>query len=274
MKDPIIASVGTGNMGMALLRGLIASKRYPASKLRAADVNKEKLAELAAELKIKTFTDNTEAVQGADVVLLAVKPQILDSVLREIKDHLNPEALLLSVAAGFPTASIERIVGGKPHVVRSMPNIAATVGMSATALCAGRYSRPHDLKLAGEIFTTCGTVTTVDEGLMDAVTGLSGSGPMYIFIIIEALADAGVRVGLSRKQATELAVQTVMGAAHMVRETGQHPIVLKDLVTSPAGTAITALYTMEKTGFRAVLMDAVAAAATRSGQLGAVYAAE
>jgi pyrroline-5-carboxylate reductase len=189
-------------------------------------------------------------------------------VLAELAGQLKPSALIVSIAAGYPTGLIEQLLGGKPRVVRAMPNIAAMVGQAATAICAGRWARRKDLKLASRLFETCGTCTGVDESLMDAVTGLSGTGPMYVFIIIEALSDAGVKVGLGRQQATALAIQTVLGAARMVRDTGQHPIFLKDLVTSPGGTAINALYSMEKTGLRAVLMDAVEAATRRSAELG------
>lgn len=268
MKNLTIACLGAGNMGTALLRGMLRAKTVTPSRLRAADRSRAKREAVRNELKIKACRSNVEAVTGADLVLLAVKPQILDEVLSEIRDHLSIDALLVSVAAGYPTGLIERLVGGKPRVVRSMPNIAATVRMSATGICAGRWAKRGDLKLATRLFETVGTVATVDERLMDAVTGLSGTGPMYIFIIIEALADSGVKVGISRDQATELAIQTVLGAAQMVKDTGLHPIYLKDMVTSPGGTAINALYSMEKTGLRADLMDAVEAATRRSAELG------
>jgi pyrroline-5-carboxylate reductase len=268
MKNMKIACIGAGNMGEAMLRGLVRSRSVVRSKVRASDRAKDRLAKLATELKIKTFTDNKKAAAGADLVLLAVKPQILDRVIKEIKEVIKPDALVISVAAGYPTALIESLLGNKPHVVRAMPNIAAMVGQAATAICAGKWAKKADMRIATRLFETCGTCTQVDEQLMDAVTGLSGTGPMYVFIIIEALSDAGVRVGLGRKTATELAIQTVMGAARMLRDTGQHPIFLKDMVTSPGGTAITALYSMEKTGLRAVLMDAVEAATQRSSELG------
>jgi pyrroline-5-carboxylate reductase len=263
-----IACLGAGNMGAALLRGLARSGAVRSGRLRAADVKPACLEKLAGELHLRAFADNRAAVEGADVVILAVKPQVLDRVLPLLRGHLEPGALLVSIAAGFPTGLIESLVGGRPQVVRAMPNIAASVRMGATAIAAGAYARRADVALSRALFETCGTVTEVEESLMDAVTGLSGTGPMYVFIIIEALADAGVRMGLSRKQATELATQTVLGAAHMVQETGQHPIFLKDLVTSPGGTAINALYSMEKTGLRAVLMDAVEVATRRSRELG------
>ena len=268
MKKIRLACLGTGNMGSALIKGLVRSRMLAPSQLVAADPVNEKLEELFRESRVKTTRSNLDAVRGANVVVLAVKPQILDKVLTEIRDTVAEKALILSVAAGFPTALIEEILGGKPHVVRAMPNIAAIVGRAATAICLGAHVSRAQAKLAQKLFESCGTVVEVDEGLMDAVTGLSGSGPMYVFIIIEALSDAGVRVGLSRKIATQLAVQTVLGSAQMVQETGQHPIFLKDMVTSPGGTAINALYSMEKTGLRAVLMDAVAVATRRSQELG------
>ena len=263
-----ITCVGAGNMGQALLRGLVASKKFSASRVCASDRNQEALRTLATDLGIQTHTNNQKAVVDADVVILAVKPQILDRILVQLKDSLKPDCLIISIAAGYPTSLFEHLLGGRPHVVRAMPNIAATVGMAATGICAGQYANKKDLRFASRLFETCGIVTTVDESLMDAVTGLSGTGPMYVFIIIEALSDAGVKVGLGRDQATQLAIQTVLGAAQMVKQTGRHPIYLKDLVTSPGGTAINALYSMEKTGLRAVLMDAVEAATQRSVELG------
>ncbi len=268
MKDRRIACVGAGNMGQAMLQGLVGSRSVAPSKITASDRDRQRLRRLHSELKVRTASDNRKAVAGADTVLLAVKPQILDRVLAEIREPLAAEALVISVAAGIPTAKIEGLLGGKPRVVRAMPNIAATVGASATAICPGRWARRNDMRLATRLFETCGRCTEVEENLMDAVTGLSGTGPMYVFIIIEALSDAGVKVGLGREKATELAIQTVVGAAQMVQQTGRHPIFLKDLVTSPGGTAINALYSMEKTGLRAVLMDAVEVATRRSRELG------
>ncbi len=268
MKNLKIACIGTGNMGRALLRGMVQSRAVIPSRVFASDKNKERLAELKKELKIHTTKDNRLAVTKADIVVLAVKPQILHKVLQELHGKVQSHTLFVSIAAGFPTGLIENILGAKTRVVRAMPNIAAMVGEAATAICAGKWAKKSDLKLVTKLFETCGTCTTVDEGLMDAVTGLSGTGPMYVFIIIEALSDAGVKVGLSREQATSLAIQTVQGAARMVKETGKHPIFLKDLVTSPGGTAINALYSMEKTGLRADLMDAVEAATNRSKELG------
>ncbi len=268
MKNTKIAIVGAGNMGSALIRGLVQSRSLAPGSITAADTNKSRLSEVKREYKVKTMTGNAEAARRADVVVLAVKPQILDKVLAEIKKSLKKDALILSMAAGYPTGLIEQLLGGRPRVVRAMPNIAAAVGMAATALCRGKHARKKEYDLARAMFQCCGTVVEVDESLMDAVTGLSGTGPMYVFIIIEALSDAGVKVGLGRNIATRLATQTVLGAARMVEKTGKHPIFLKDLVTSPGGTAINALYSMEKTGLRAVIMDAVEAATRRSRELG------
>lgn len=268
MKNAKIAVIGAGNMGAALIKGLVQSKAVAPGSITAADTNKARLSEMKKDFKVKTTASNPEATRQADVVVLAVKPQILNKVLKEIKKNRKKDALILSIAAGYPTALIAQLLGGQPRVVRAMPNIAAAVGMAATALCRGKHARKKEIDLAKKIFESCGTVVEVDETLMDAVTGLSGTGPMYIFIIIEALSDAGVRVGLGRNIATQLAVQTVLGAAGMVEKTGQHPIFLKDLVTSPGGTAINALYSMEKTGLRAVIMDAVEAATSRSRELG------
>ncbi|MBN2496999.1 MAG: pyrroline-5-carboxylate reductase [Deltaproteobacteria bacterium] len=275
MKDSRVTCIGSGNMGQALLQGLIRSGRLRPARITATDHRADRLREIAAALGVRTARDNAEACRKADLVILAVKPQILDRVLAEIAPALQPGTLLISIAAGFSTALIERLLAGegpaRPRVVRAMPNIAATVRAAATAICPGHFARRADLALARRLFETCGTVTLVDESLMDAVTGLSGTGPMYVFIIIEALSDAGVKVGLGRQQATQLAIQTVVGAAQMVQQTGSHPIFLKDLVTSPGGTAINALYSMEKTGLRAVLMDAVEAATRRSRELGEPY---
>jgi pyrroline-5-carboxylate reductase len=268
MKNIKIAVIGAVNMGSALIKGVVRAKQVAPGSITATDAKPARLLELKKEFKVKTSKSNPEAAKTADVVVLAVKPQILDKVLAELRKSRKQDALFLSMAAGYPTALIEKLLGGSPRVVRAMPNIAAAVGQAATALCRGKHARKKELDLARQMFQSCGTVEEVDESLMDAVTGLSGTGPMYVFIIIEALSDAGVKVGLGRDIATRLAVQTVLGAAGMVEKTGQHPIFLKDLVTSPGGTAINALYSMEKTGLRAVIMDAVEAATRRSRELG------
>lgn len=268
MKNMRLSCIGAGNMGSALLRGMVRSGLVPPRHITASDRSQERRRLMRKDLKIKTSRSNIEAVQKADVVILAVKPQILHTVIDEIKDTVGPETLIVSIAAGYPTSLIEQLLGGKPRVIRAMPNITATVRMGATALCKGRWARRREMTTARRLFESCGLVEEIDEWLMDSITGLSGTGPMYVFIIIEALSDAGVKVGLGREVSTRLAVQTVLGAARMVQETGRHPIYLKDLVTSPGGTAINALYSMEKTGLRADIMDAVEAATRRSRELG------
>lgn len=263
-----IAVIGAGNMGTALLRGILASGWGEKAKLVASHPKREKASAIAKELDIRITHDNVEAARDADIVILSVKPQILESVLEEIRPVLREDQLLVSVAAGFPTARIETIVGLKAPVVRAMPNVAAIVKQSATALCGGKHAKASHLQEARRIFESIGLVVELPEVQLDAVTGLSGTGPMYIFQIIEGLSDAGVRVGLSRDIASALSIQTVVGAAKMAETLKLHPAVLKDLVTSPGGTAIAALHSLERNRLRAILMDAVEVATQRSRELG------
>ena len=266
--DKKIAVIGVGNMGGALIRGMLRKSWAKPDKFTAADADRTKLDVLSKEFGIKVMDDNRKAAKWADIILLAVKPQILDFVLDEIKSELREEQLLISVAAGVRTEHITSRLGKDIAVVRSMPNIAALVGESATAISPGRYATKEHVKLAKEILESVGMVVEVHEPLMDAVTGLSGTGPMYVFLIVEGLSDAGVKVGLSRDTANALSVQTILGAAKMMKETGKHPAHLKDLVTSPGGTAISALHSLEKSGLKAMLIDAVETATKRSIELG------
>ncbi|MDX1610892.1 MAG: pyrroline-5-carboxylate reductase [Candidatus Thermoplasmatota archaeon] len=265
-----VCVIGAGNMGGALLRGLIEAGWKPDSVF-ATGPNPERMAALEQELGIRTSTDNAEAAAFADVVVLGVKPQILVDVLEDVKGHIASENLVVSIAAGVPTWSIEEHLAEGTPVVRTMPNMPATVLQGATAMCAGATATEADMEATRALFECVGTVVEVDESLMDAVTGLSGTGPMYIFQIIEGLSDAGVKVGLSRHDANELAVQTVVGSALMAKESGLHPAQLKDMVTSPGGTAVTALHSLERGGLRALLIDAVEAATRRSAELGERY---
>lgn len=267
-----IAVIGAGNMGTALLRGILDSSWGRSVELIASHPKAQKIQPLAKELHIRWSQDNREAAKFGDVVILAVKPQILDAVLREIRPALNTKKLILSIAAGVTTARIEKAIGKKVPVIRAMPNVATVVKTGATAIAPGKYAKPEHVAEARRVFEAVGVVVDVGEYLMDAVTGLSGTGPMYVFQIIEGLSDAGVRVGLSRDVASKLTIQTVLGAARMAQELKQHPGVLKDLVTSPGGTAIAALHSMERNGLRAVLMDAVEAATNRSHELGTASA--
>lgn len=267
MKDQRIAVLGAGNMGRALVRGMLKAHWATAKNFVATTRRAESAAALAAELGIEAHTDNAKAAAGADVVILGVKPQIMPQLLDEVRPALREGTLVLSIAAGVSTAAIEAALPGA-SVVRSMPNLPVNVDAGATAYCFGAHARREHGKEARAIFESVGIAVEVDEYLMDAVTGLSGTGPMYVFQIIEGLADAGVKVGLSRDVAMALTIQTVLGAAKMAQQTGEHPARLKDRVTSPGGTAITALHTMERGGLRAILIDAVEAATKRSEELG------
>jgi pyrroline-5-carboxylate reductase len=268
MTDKTIAVLGAGNMGRALLRGILASGWGRKGRLVASHPKAAKAAALRKELGIRVFPSNREAAGAADILILAVKPQILDTVLAEIAPVVGPRQLVVSIAAGFPTARIEAALGSRVAVVRAMPNVAAVVRLSATVLCAGRRAGKKELSQARKIFESIGLVAELPEYQLDAVTGLSGSGPMYVFQIIEGLSDAGVRVGLSRDVAAALTVQTVLGAAKMAEVLKVHPAILKDQVTSPGGTAIAALHSLERNRLRAILMDAVEAATARSKELG------
>lgn len=267
MESTRIAVLGAGNMGAALLRGMLKAKWASPGNLVATTRRTERAQELAAELGIDVHTDNRKAAANADVIVLGVKPQILPAVLAEIAPVVGAGKLVVSIAAGVSTDIIERALQGA-GVVRSMPNLPVHVDAGATAYCLGAHATPEDEARAQAIFASVGMAVKVDEYLMDAVTGLSGTGPMYVFQIIEGLCDAGVKVGLSRDVATALTLQTMLGAAKMAIESKEHPARLKDRVTSPGGTAITALHTMERGGLRAILIDAVEAATKRAEELG------
>ena len=268
MDKKKIAVIGVGNMGGALLKGMLRRSWARPENFIVSDSDTTKLETFSKELKVKTTEDNKKAAKDADIILLAVKPQILDQVLEEIGGGLSSRQLLISVAAGVKTEHISSRVKKELPIIRAMPNISALIGESATAISRGKYASKEDMKLAHEILESVGTVVEVQEYLMDAVTGLSGTGPMYVFLIVEGLSDAGVKVGLSRDIANALSVQTLLGAAKMIQETKWHPAKLKDLVTSPGGTAIAALHSLEKSGLKAMLIDAVETATKRSQELG------
>jgi pyrroline-5-carboxylate reductase len=265
---PNIAFLGAGNMASALLRGAILRSGLPPERFAATDVRAEASEALGQQLGIQTFATNGAAAQWAEVVVLAVKPQVLPAVLAEVAPQLRPEALLISIVAGMPIARLAAVLGGRGRIVRAMPNTPALVGAGATALAVGPQVTAADLEVALLLFRGAGLVVQVEEKLMDGVTGLSGSGPAYGFVAIEALADAGVREGLPREVAVRLAAQTLLGAAQLVLETGEHPAKLKDMVTSPGGTSIAGLAALERGGLRAALQAAVAAAAARAKELG------
>jgi pyrroline-5-carboxylate reductase len=266
-----LAVIGAGQMAEALLGGLFASHAIHAAAVRATDVSLERRDLMKSRFGIAVGTDNKEAADWAEVILLAVKPQAMDAVLGEIATAM-PGRLVVSIAAGISIQALAAHGSGAaakaPRIVRVMPNAPALVREGMSALACGAGATEEDAQLARTLFEAVGRVVMVEERVMDAVTGLSGSGPAYVFMAIEALADGGVKMGLSRPVAALLAAQTVLGAARMLLETGEHPASLKDRVASPGGTTIAGLHQLEEGGLRACLMAAVEAATKRSKELG------
>ena len=263
-----LAFIGGGNMAEALLRGILAANRMRPEDILVTDVRDERLGYLKTAYRIAVSSDNAAAARQAETVLLAVKPQHMDGALAELKGAVGETQLLISIAAGISTATIAAPFPYPVRVVRVMPNTPALVLEGVSALARGRHATAQDLETARQLFEAVGKVVVVDESLMDAVTGLSGSGPAYVFLIIEALADAGVKVGLPRDVSLALAAQTVRGSARLVLETGKHPGELKDMVASPGGTTIAGLHALEQGAVRAALINAVEAAMRRSQELG------
>ncbi len=263
-----IAFLGAGNMAEAFVKGLLRAGVAAPQEILCTDRRLDRLSELAARYGIRTSPDNRAAAAEAAIVVLSVKPQVMNKLLAEIAPALDDRKLVISIAAGVPLAAIERRVGHGIRIVRTMPNTPALVGAGATAISPGEHATEADLAQAKALFDAIGKTVIVDEPLLDAVTGLSGSGPAYVFLVIEALSDAGVKVGLDRRTAQDLSAQTVLGSAKLLIETGEHPGRLKDQVTSPGGTAIAGLHTLEAGGLRTTLMDAVEAATKRSHELG------
>jgi pyrroline-5-carboxylate reductase len=273
MKTQTIGFVGAGNMASALIEGLLHAGVLP-HRIAASDVKGDRLAHLNETKGIRTIRDNRALLRESEVVVLSVKPQVMDRVLTELGRDVTPSHLVISVAAGVPIEALEARLPAGSRVVRAMPNTPATVLAGATAIAAGAHASDGDLAVARELFEAVGRVVVLEETLLDAVTGLSGSGPAYIMLIIEALADGGVKVGLHRDTALLLAAQTVFGSAKLLLESGEHPGRLKDMVTSPGGTAIAGLHTLESGALRKTLIDAVEAATKRSVQLGSEMGAK
>ncbi|MGB9804739.1 pyrroline-5-carboxylate reductase [Desulfofundulus sp.] len=261
-----IGCLGGGAMAQALLTGLIKSGIQP-QNLYVSDTCRERLEFLHRELGVHTREDNRALVKETDVVILAVKPQAVQEVLQETGVLFQPQQTLISIAAGITTQFIESFLAQPVPVVRVMPNTPCLLGSGASALCLGTNAASRDRDRAMAIFSAVGRAVEVPEGLMDAVTGLSGSGPAYMYVILEALADAGVRVGLPRDVALLLSAQTMLGAARMVLETGEHPGRLKNMVTTPGGTAIAGVFALEEGGLRVTLMRAVEEATRRSREM-------
>jgi pyrroline-5-carboxylate reductase len=269
IKGKRVAFLGAGNMGEALIKGLTQGGLVPADSITAADPRAEHLEEIAKRYRIQAVADNAALVTGADVIILAVKPQIMGAVLKEVAPVVDDGKLLISIAAGVATKKLREHLGKTARLIRVMPNTPALVLEGVTAVARAEGLKPGDLEAAQELFGAVGRVVVLDEGAMDAVTGLSGSGPAYVAIAIEALADGGVKMGLDRATATLLAAQTVLGSARLILETGVHPAQLKDMVSSPGGTTIAGIAALEDGGFRRALLQAVERATLRSRELGA-----
>jgi pyrroline-5-carboxylate reductase len=273
MENRKIGLLGAGNMASALIRGLLGSKTLLPEQIRASDLRAEQLAELTHTYGIQTHTDNAELLAWANVVVLAVKPQVIARVLEQMAGVIQPDTLVISIAAGVPLSALEARLPGA-RVLRAMPNTAAIALAGATGIAAGSHAGPEDVSFARTLFEAVGRSAVLDESALDAVTGLSGSGPAYVMLMIDALADGGVKVGLSRETALMLAAQTVYGSAKLLLETGEHPGRLKDMVTSPGGTTIAGLHALEAGGVRHTLMNAVEAATRRATELGQAMAAK
>jgi len=268
MKERTIAFIGAGAMGQALIKGLLQRGGYQPQQIVAADINSLLLEELRRETGIRTTPSNHRASHDASVVVLAIKPNVVPVVLEELGSILQPSQLLISIAAGIRIAQIESHLGEGVPVVRVMPNTPCLVGEGISCYSPGSHANDEHLKITADIFSSVGIALKVEEKLLDAVTGLSGSGPAFVYLFLEALSDAGVRMGLPRDVANKLAAQTVKGAAVMALESGKHFAALKDMVTSPGGTTIAGIHELESGAFRATVMNAVKAATERSLELG------
>jgi pyrroline-5-carboxylate reductase len=269
MNSLRLGFVGAGNMASALLRGLLRAQRVSPQQIHVSDVDPAKREKCAQSHGVSAAASNQELCAWASVLLLAVKPQNLPGVLRECASAVQPGALVISIAAGVRSSKIGDALPDGTRIVRAMPNTPALVGAGATALCAGPRATPDDLEVARSLFDAVGRSVVVDETQMDAVTGLSGSGPAYVMLMIEALADGGVAAGLSRENALLLATQTVLGSAQLLLESGDHPAAWKDRVMSPGGTTAAGLAALEEGRLRHTLASAVQHATRRSRELGA-----
>ncbi len=259
-------------MGEALTKGLLRAGKIPPESLTCTDARAERREEIQKKYGVHVTGDNRAAAAQADLLVLAVKPQMMEHLLDEVAPAVDTKKLVISIAAGVPIAALAHKLGSGVRIIRTMPNTPALVGAGATALARGPHATEHDLEQALALFEAVGVAVVVEEHHLDAVTGLSGSGPAFVFMAIEALADGGVKVGLARPIAMALAAQAVMGSAKLVLETGDHPGRLKDQVTSPGGTSIAGVHALEQHGFRAALIAAVEAATKRSRELGELAA--
>lgn len=263
-----VGFLGAGQMATALAQGWIAAGLLDRGTSVASDPYPAAWTRFASETGVRVVDTNPAVLAACRLVVLAVKPQVIPAVLSELRPHVTPDHLFVSIAAGVTLDQLADHLGRDTRIVRVMPNTPALVGASAAGFAAGTAATPQDIELVGKLFSAVGTAFPLPEKLLDAVTGLSGSGPAFVYVFIEALADGGVRAGLPREVALKLAAQTVFGSAKMVLDTGTHPAALKDSVASPGGTTIAGLHALERAAFRAATMDAVVAATTRATELG------
>lgn len=271
MGNPLqkIAIIGVGKMGEALLSGMLKKGNFNKKDISITDKDTKRLKTISMRHRVKAYSNSIDLIEACRVIIIAVKPKDIPRVLDSIQKNVSPHHLLISIAAGVRLDAIGRNLPPQVGLIRVMPNTPALVGEAISAICPRKKTRKSDLQCVLEIFKSVGKAVVIeDESLMDAVTGLSGSGPAYVFLMIEAMADGGVRMGLDRQVAYKLAVQTFLGAARLVFETGKHPGELKDMVASPAGTTIEALKVLEEGGLRGLLIKAVEAATNRSSELG------
>jgi pyrroline-5-carboxylate reductase len=262
-----VAVLGAGKMGGILLQALLKNGLLAPALTTATVAHEERAKALSAKLGIPVTTNNLQAAKDADVILIGVKPQVVEEVVAELRGHISPRQLIISVAASVPNSLIEKTLNSPVPVIRAMPNTPCLLSCGMTALAKGKYADASHVQTATTMFDVVGRTVVVDEKHMDAVTGLSASGPAYIYIIIESLAEAGVKVGLPRDIATLLAAQTTMGAARVVLETGDHPALLKDAVTTPAGCTVDGIMELEEGKLRVTLIKAVVKAAQRAKEL-------
>jgi pyrroline-5-carboxylate reductase len=263
-----IGFLGAGRMATALAKGFVRAGLTTPKDLIASDPIQNARTAFTKETSAKTTTSNSEVAKFGQVLVLAVKPDQTGTVLADVRDFFTEKHLLISIAAGVPLAKMEAALGGTARLVRVMPNTPALLGASASAFAMAKSALPQDAELTQKLFSSVGVVFQVKESLLDAVTGLSGSGPAYAYLFIEALSDGGVAAGLPRDVATQLAAQTVLGSARMVLETGMHPGALKDMVASPGGTTIEGIHELEKGKLRGTVISAVRAATEKSKKLG------
>jgi pyrroline-5-carboxylate reductase len=266
--SPRIGFIGCGRMATAIAQGLVKASVVAPSQITGSDPSQTMREAFTKAAGAPVVTDNLSVLSGSDVIVLAVKPQHMPAVLKEIAKGVERRHLFVSVAAGVPLGAMTAALGSNTRVIRVMPNTPCLVGAGATAFARGAKATEEDAALVERLFSTIGIAMEVSEPLLDAVTGLSGSGPAYVFQVIEAMSDGGVRAGLPRNVSTRLAAQTVLGAAKMVLDTGEHPAALKDGVASPGGTTIAGLHELERGALRGALINAVEAATRRSQELG------